>query len=296
MEKKSIVSWALLLILSLIWGSSFILIKRGLVELTSDEVGSLRIVAASFFFLPFAIRKFKSLEKIYYPRLLITGLLGSLFPSFLFALAQTHLESAITGVLNTMVPIFTILISGLFLKTKQDLKVYIGIAIGFVGSIFLIFAGETFSFDAINAYALVVILATICYASNLNYVNIKLIGLEPITVASISLLVVGTIAAIYLFGFTGFATKISDPAKWSSIFYICLLGLGGTAIANVIFYRLLQMTDPLFTSSVTYIIPIIAVVWGVVDGEQLYLMHYIGMMAVGLGVYVANTNRAAYKK
>lgn len=297
MQKTPALAWVLLIGLAFIWGSSFILIKKGLVGLTPQEVGSLRIVAASLFLLPSAIKRIKYAEKKKLHFFLSVGLLGSLVPSFLFAVAQTQLESAITGVLNGLVPIFTILIGLIFLGQKQTPKVYLGVLIGFIGTAILITAGKGNAFSAVNAYAFLVVLATICYASNLNLIKLKLNEINAVTVTSVSLLLVGPLAIVYLFGFTDFWPKLMTvEGTGLATFYISLLGVMGTAIALIIFNKVLQMTDALFASSVTYIIPVFAVIWGVIDGEKLYLFHYVGMAAVGLGVYIANRNRAAHKK
>ena len=297
MQKTPVLAWVLLVVLALIWGSSFILIKKGLVGLEAEEVGSLRIVAAALFLLPSSLMRLKTIKKkdIWY--YVSVGLLGSLVPSFLFATAQTQLASAITGVLNALVPIFTILIALFILKQKQEPKVFIGVFVGFIGTAILISAGKGSSFSGFNAYALLVVLATICYASNLTLIKQKLNSVHAITVTSVSMIFVLPIAAIHLFGFTEFWPKLMNvEGVGIATFYICLLGVLGTAIALIIFNKILQMTNPLFASSVTYIIPIVAVIWGVIDGEQLYLLHYLGMIAVGIGVYVANRNRAAFKK
>ncbi|MEO1254911.1 MAG: DMT family transporter [Bacteroidota bacterium] len=292
MQKSPLVAWVLLLMLAFIWGSSFILIKKGLLGLAPEEVGSLRIVAAWLFMLPFAIKRIPEVEKSKLVYLVSAGFLGSLIPAFLFAIAQTQLESAITGVLNGLVPIFTILIAWVILGQKQTRKVYVGVVIGFVGTTILITAGKGGLVSGINVYALLVVLATICYASNLNLIKQKLNDLHAVTVTSVSLLFVGPIAAVYLFGFTNFWSKLISGNETSlATFYICLLGVLGTAIALIIFNKILQMKDALFASSVTYIIPIFAVMWGVIDGEELFLLHYVGMIAVGLGVYTANTGR-----
>ena len=297
MQKTPILAWVLLIILALMWGSSFILIKKGLVGLEAQEVGSLRIVAAALFLLPSAFIRLKSIEKKHIPYYISVGLLGSLVPSFLFAIAQTQLESAITGVLNGLVPIFTILIGLFILKQKQEPKVFIGVFVGFIGTALLISAGKGSSFSGFNAYALLVVLATICYASNLNLIKQKLNTIHAITVTSISMLFVLPIASIHLFGFTDFWPKLMNvEGVGTATFYICLLGVMSTAIALIIFNKILQMTTPLFASSVTYIIPIVAVAWGVIDGEELYLLHYVGMVAVGAGVYIANRNKAVAKK
>ncbi len=297
MNKNRPLAWILLFVLALIWGSSFILIKKGLVGLTPYELGSLRIVAATLFLLPSALKRFSTVDKKSYPFLISVGLLGSLVPSFLFAVAQTRIESSITGVINGLTPIFTILVGLLIYKVKQEPKVFLGILVGFVGTAVLISAGKGMELAGFNVYALLVVLATICYGTNLNFIKFHLGHLKAITVTSASLIFVGPLAATHLFGFTDFLSKLTSVAETPiSTFYVVILGIFGTAIALIIFNKVLQMTDALFASSVTYLIPIIAVIWGVLDGESLYPMHYLGMIAVGVGVYIANSNRAAYKK
>lgn len=294
MKKSPLLAWVLLIVLAFIWGSSFILIKKGLIGLAPQEVGSLRIVAASLFLLPFALKRLKTVERSKLPFYTSVGLLGSLVPSFLFAIAQTRLPSAITGVLNGLVPIFTILIAVFILKQKQAKAVYGGVVIGFIGMAILITAGQGNSFGGINSYALLVVLATVCYASNLNLIKQKLNSVPAVTVTSISLLLVGPLAFVYLFGFTDFWYKLMNvEGTGIATFYISLLGIVGTAIALIIFNKILQMKDALFASSVTYIIPAFAVMWGVIDGEKIYLWHYLGMAAIGIGVYIANTHKKA---
>ncbi|MEP1094342.1 MAG: DMT family transporter [Cyclobacteriaceae bacterium] len=297
MDKNRALAWILLLILALIWGSSFILIKKGLVGLSPYELGSLRIVAAMLFLLPSALKRFKHVDKKSIPFLISVGLLGSLVPSFLFGIAQTKLESSITGVINGLTPIFVILIGLFIYKQRQASKVFLGIFVGFLGTAVLISAGKGMSLSGINVYALLVVLATVCYGTNLNFIKYHLGHLHPITVTSVSLILVGPAAVVHLFGFTEFLPKLTSPEGIGlSTFYVCVLGIFGTAIALILFNKILQITDALFASSVTYLIPVVAVIWGVLDGESLYLMHYVGMIAVGIGVYIANSNRAAHKK
>ncbi|MEM9895424.1 MAG: DMT family transporter [Bacteroidota bacterium] len=292
MQKTPVVAWIMLLILAFIWGSSFILIKKGLTELSPGQVGSLRIFSASLVLLPFALAKWKQIQKREVKYLIGAGLLGSLIPAFLFAIAQTELESAVTGVLNTLVPIFTLILAFFILGERQPVKTFLGIAIGFIGTAILMTAGREGAFNGINAYVFVVVLATLCYASNLLLIKEKLNEIAPLTVTSISLLLVGPIAGVHLFGFTDFSERVlSDNDILLPVFYISLLGVVGTALALIMFNRILQMTDALFTSSVTYIIPLFAIMWGVIDGEELTWLQYFGMLAVGIGVFLANRYR-----
>ncbi len=296
MQKSRLLAWVLLTLLAIIWGSSFILIKKGLLGLTPQEVGSFRIVAAALVLFPSAVVRIKTVPKNKLVYFIGAGFLGSLIPAFLFAVAQTQLESAITGVLNGLVPIFTILIALVLFKQKQEPKVYVGVAIGFIGTVILITANGS-SFTGINKYALLVILASLCYASNLNLIKQKLNNIHPVTVTSLSLILVGPLAMVYLFGFTDFWNKLFEvEGTLEASLHIAVLGVLGTALALIIFNKILQMTDALFASSVTYIIPVVAIGWGLLDGESLYLIQYIGMAAVGVGVYIANSNRAGLKK
>lgn len=264
--------------------------------LTSGEVGSLRIVAASIFLLPFALKRIKKVNRRDWKFLLSVGFVGSLFPSFLFAIAQTRLESSVTGVLNALTPIFTILIGLFIYGQKQPGRVFAGIFVGFIGTAILILAGAEGAVS-LNFYAFFVVLATLFYGTNLNIIKYHLSHQRALTITSISLMLVGPISLLYLWGATDYFQKILEVegAVLSSL-YIIILGVLGTAIALILFNKLVQITDPVFTSSVTYIIPIVAVVWGLIDGERLYLMHYLGMTGIILGVYLANKSRRLHLK
>jgi len=291
-QENPLKAWGLLITLSLIWGSSFILIKKGLLGLTPVEVGALRILAASVFLIPVVIKNYRKVRQENIKYLVSVGLVGSFIPAFLFAIAQTRLESSITGVLNAMTPIFTVLVGLILYKQKQSSRVYVGVLGGFFGATILITAGSGGDLSGMNFYALFVILATIMYALNLNIIKYHLQGLNAMTITSISLAFVGPLALIVLFGFTDFAHKLASvEGTMSAAGYILVLGVVGTAIALIIFNNLVSITDPVFTSSVTYIIPIIAVIWGVLDGEVLLLSHLVGVLIILAGVYIANSSK-----
>jgi drug/metabolite transporter (DMT)-like permease len=288
-EQKNFLAIFLLIVLALIWGTSFILVKRGLVVFGADELGSLRIVAASLFLLPAALLRLREVKKTHGWKLLLTGLMGSFIPAFLFAVAQTRLESSVTGIMNGLTPIFTVLVGAWFFNIKITPRIGGGIFIGFVGSILLIMAGSGGDISNFNYYALFVVAAAIFYGINLNFIKYQLPDLKALTITSWSVVLVGPLAAIYLFGFSDFvhkATNTQGAAK--AIGYIVLLGIMSTSLALILFNKLVKMATPLFASSVTYLIPIVAVFWGVWDGEQLLLGHYLGMLAIISGVYLAN--------
>ena len=295
MEKNNnLIAGFLLAILAVIWGSSFILIKRGLDVYDAGEVGAIRIIAAATFLIPFAIEGLKNVEKRHIKLLFAVGLFGSLLPAFLFAKAQTQIASSVAGILNALTPLFTMIIGALFYTQKFTQKTVLGLIIGFGGTVVLILAGPGGSIASLNYYAFYVVLATIFYGANLNLIKFKIPDLRARTITSISLILVGPLAVGYLFGATDFVYKVSHvDGALISLGAIVLLGVMGTAIALILFNQMVKITNPIYASSVTYLIPIVAVMWGIWDGENLYPGHYIGMVAIILGVYLANRKKKA---
>lgn len=291
LEGADALSWGLLLFLALIWGSSFILIKKSLVVFNAGEVGALRIVSAALVLLPVAVKYLNKLSRRHKKLLLLIGFVGSFVPAFLFAKAQTQLPSSITGILNALTPSFVVVMGALFFNQKFTRQNAIGLIISFIGSVLLILAGNGGSLGDINFYALFVVAATICYGINLNVIKLYLADLKPLTITAVSLLFVLPIALGYLLGFTSFSDKLYQPGGWEALLYVCILGVIGTSFALIFFNKLVQLTSPMFTSFVTYLIPIVAVIWGVIDGESLYLVHYLAMATIITGVFIASQRK-----
>jgi len=286
--RQNRLAWVLLLILSLIWGSSFILIKKGLVAFDAGQVGALRIIAAAVFLLPFAIQRVKRAKRKHFIVLLTVGITGSLIPAFLFAVAQTRIDSAIAGVLNAITPFWVILLGTLFFYQKISLRIAIGLFLGFAGTAVLVIAGKD-GLDNVNLYGLFVIAATVCYGLILNLIKFKLSELDAITITSVSLVMTGPIAILYLLASTDFISMIGPGYQaMTSLGAIVLLGVLGTAVALVMFNKLVQIKSPVFASSVTYMIPVVAVGWGIIDGEKIVISQLMGMGLILAGVYIAN--------
>lgn len=292
MKNQKVLAWSLLLILSLIWGSSFILIKRGLEVYSAGEVGALRILTACIFLLPVSLPKLRKLSVHHMKLLFFIGLLGSFIPAFLFAIGQTRLDSGITGALNGLTPIFVLIMGVAFYKQKATRDKLIGLIMAFIGTAVLLLAGGGGDFSQLNYYALFIVLATMCYGANLNVIKFHLADLNPVVITSVSILFVGPLAAIYLFTSTDFSvTLTSVDGAWRALGFISLLGVMGTAIALIIFNRLVQLTTPIFTSTVTYFIPIVAIIWGLIDGEVLIAGHIMGIVAIFAGVFITNRKK-----
>ncbi len=279
----------LLIALALIWGTSFILMKRGLEVFSAGELGSLRVAAASLFLVPLAITQLRGLTGTHYVKLFASGLMGIFFPAFLFALAQTRLESSVTGIMNSLTPIVTLLIGVFFFRQQFRRRSIFGIIIGLIGTVILVLANTGGKIGGVNLFALFVILACIFYATNLNFIKYRITDLNAITITSVSLMLIGPLALIYLFAFTDFTYKLSTrEGAWAAFGYILLLGFMSTSLATILFNKLVKISSPLYTSSVTYLIPVVAVLWGLFDGEKLYVGHFAGMAAIICGVYLAN--------
>ncbi len=288
MKKNDTLAWLLLAFLACIWGSSFILMKKSLEVFTSNQVASLRLFSAFLFFVPVLLSRFKQLPT---GKILLycffSGLTGNLFPAFFYAVAGAHIDSSLSGLLNSMTPIFTVIIGVVFYQQGISREQMIGMILGFLGSLLLIFGSGKTSNMSVNPYVLLVIAATVMYGVNLNFVKKKLNDLDPMTLSATVLATLGPFAAIVLFS-GDFVTKAMQPAALLPLIYTFVLGAIGSGLATVLFYRILQMTTPVFGSSVTYLIPIVAVMWGVADGEKLLFQHYVGMAAILLGVYIVN--------
>jgi drug/metabolite transporter (DMT)-like permease len=295
-SENSLKNWALLAILTLIWGTSFILIKRGLEVFSPGEVGAYRMVAAATLLLPLSLPKIKNLSKTQVKNLLLAGLLGSFFPAFLFPLAQTQLSSSLTGVLNALTPLFVVLVGALFFDSKITRRNGLGLMIAFLGVVILVTYKDGGGWDSlagINVYALFVIGACICYSFNLHVIKTRFTKLKSLEISSVSLLLILPMALIYLFAGTQFSYKlVTHPKAWEALGYLTVLGMVGTGVAMILFNIMIKSASPFFASLVTYTIPIVAIMWGVLDGEVLLLGHYIGIAGVILGVWIGNRRKA----
>jgi drug/metabolite transporter (DMT)-like permease len=277
----------LLLSTTLIWGTSFILIKKASQVFQPLEVGSLRIVVGFLFFIPVFVLQRKNLPKGMGGWILLSGLMGSFFPSLLFAWAGSKIDSALSGMLNAVTPLFTVLIGIVFFGQRFTRIQWLGISFGLSGALMLGLLKA--SGIELNFYVLPVILATLFYALNVNLLKSKFAQVPPLILSSATIVAVGPAAAVLLFGFTGFTDKLlHTPGAWQAFGYVALLGVFSTAIALVLFNRLIQIAGPLVASSVTYLMPIVSVIWGLVDGEEMHPFRLIGLGGILAGVYLVN--------
>ncbi|MBN8571651.1 MAG: DMT family transporter [Ignavibacteria bacterium] len=282
----------MLVFLAVVWGSSFLLIKKGLVQFNPIEVASLRVFFAAVFLLPIAMKRIGRLPKIEYIKVTYLGLVGNFIPALLFAIAQTQITSSLSGILNALSPLFTLLIARLFFKHRIVLAQTVGLIIGFVGSLGLSFINKDGNLGAMNFYVLFVVGATFCYALNGNFIKHKFDKYTALTLTSVSFFFIGLIALAIII-YIGLPGKIfGHIGEYSdSLISIVALAFLGTSVALLIYNKLIMMTSPIFASSVTYLVPIVAVFFGLLDNEHLTWWHIGGMVMIIIGVYI--TNRAS---
>ena len=283
--------WLILVVLSIIWGSSFILIKKGLIGLTALQLGALRVVFSSIFIFIFGFHTLKTIPKNKWKWLIISGFIGTFFPVFLFAFAETEIDSAIASILNSLVPLNTILLGFAVFKIASTKRQIIGVIVGFLGTAVLIGSGAQLNPDQNYLYAGLVLISGVMYGFNVNIIKRHLQDVKAISIAFGNFAAI-IIPAIIVLLFTNFfkVETFKNPLVITSIGYIVILSAFGTALAKVLFNKLVQMATPVFASSVTYVMPIVAVGWGILDGEGFSVWQGLATLLILVGVYLANRN------
>lgn len=284
--------WLYLVILSVIWGSSFILIKKGLIGLTPVQLGAIRIIFTSFFLFIVGFNRVRSIKIKEWKWVVLTGLLGTFFPSFLFAFAETEIDSSVASILNSLVPLNTIILGFFVFKITSTKRQVLGVFIGLLGTVLLILNGASINPNQNYLYVVFVIIATFMYAASVNILKRYLQQMNALTIA-VGNFVAIVIPAFIILACSGFFTKevLTAPTLKPALLYMVILSLFGTAIAKVLFNKLVHIATPVFASSVTYLMPIIAVFWGVLDGERFGVLQALATLIILIGVYLAHKRR-----
>lgn len=285
---KPLGQWLVLFFLAFIWGSSFILMKRGLIAYSHDEVATLRLVISFICFLPLIFKNLKKVNKKELKYFFLVGLFGNGIPAFLFTKAETGISSSLAGMLNSLVPLFTILLGVVVFKIATNKLKLIGVFIGLIGAITLLSSNGLNIKNDEFSFGIYVVLATICYAISVNTIKKYLQDVSAIIVSSFAFLFIGPPLVIYLFTTNFVSTTVNDPLAYNSLFYISILSIFGTALSLVLFNLLVKHTTAVFASTVTYLIPIFAIFWGVIDGETIHFIQIFGIFIILIGIYFVN--------
>lgn len=265
--------------------------KRGLQVYPNLVVGSLRIFIAFLVTLPFAFFRTKGITSDHWKYIIIVGIIGMGIPALLFAKAQTVISSSVAGILNSLTPLFTLIIGVLFFGQKARILRILGVITGLIGAVGLVYVSSNQAFEFHLMYALFIILATVLYSFQSNIVKTHLNEVNPATITILGFLIIGAPAGIYLFVFSPFINILTtDIRGLEGLFYISILSIFGSVIALILYNRLVQITNAVFATSVTYLVPVVAVLWGTFDGERLPVTSVAFIGLIFAGVIMVNKN------
>ena len=280
--------WFYLISLSLIWGSSFILIKKALVGLEADQLGSLRIIFSSIIIILIAWKRLSKITRLEWKWISISAFLGSFFPAFLFAFAEKEIDSAVASIINSIVPLNTVIIGMVLFNIRSTKRQIIGVLIGLAGTYMLIMSGIKLNPDQNYLYSGFVILCSFLYALNVNIIKKYLQHLSALTI-TVGHFAVIIIPAVIVFCFSDFdVNSLRNQETIDSIIYVFILAVFGTALAKILFNKLIKISSPVFASSVTYSMLIVSIFWGLVDGEKFSIYQLIATIIIILGVLLTN--------
>jgi drug/metabolite transporter (DMT)-like permease len=284
---KNWVNWLIFIILSVIWGSSFILMKEGMKSLSAYQVASIRILAAGLILLPVALRQFRNVQRKDLPLIILSGLLGTFFPAYLFCIAETKLDSSVAGILNALTPLFTFILGALFFHLSLSAYKWAGVIIGLAGLVLLVLSGSREVSFANISYSGFIIVATILYGLNVNLVNRNLRHIPSLTLAALAFSSLAVPAALALWA-TGYFSLPTTGGFVYSTGASAILGVFGTAVASVLFYMLMKRAGAVLASMVTYGIPCVALTWGYLAGESITAIQFLCLGLILGGVWLAN--------
>ncbi len=287
MDNKNL-KWIFLITLSLIWGTSLFLIKKATLSFNSYQVGALIMIFSAFILLPFGYKSLKDVKKEHIGTLLIIALFSTFIPSFMFTIAIGKVGVSITSILNSLTPLNTLWLGFFMFGIRFSKNQVFGLLIGFVGLIVYFLTGNFYQGSGEYIYSLLVIFSSIGYALNSNLIMTKLKGLNALSITTATFLITLLPSLIVLY-YAGFFTDYTgDSGQINSLIYILFKAGIGTALAMIIYNKLVQISSAVFASSVTYLIPVVAFVWGYFDNEVINRWQFIAGLLILLGVYVAN--------
>jgi len=289
-EQKEL-KWIYLIVLSLIWGSSFILMKKALLGLTPMQVGAFRIIITAFFLMAIGLKKIFKITKKQWYYLGLNAVLGTFFPVFLFAYGIDKIDSSIASILNSFTPLNTLIFGALFFGFGFSKRQAIGVFIGLAGTLMLILKGAELHPNQNYFYAILILIASVGYALNANILKKHLQEVDAVAIAVANFVLMIVPAFIVLWNTQFFETFQPTHVNLMALVYMTILSIFGTAFAKIMFNRLIQISTPIFSSSVTYLIPIVAITWGILDGEKISFLQFVYGLVILFGVYLVNKSK-----
>jgi drug/metabolite transporter (DMT)-like permease len=296
LKNRSILHFVVLILLAITWGSSFILMKRalkdpsGLPVLHPEQIAAMRMCIGALVLFPVSVMAFRKIKKTDLKWIAVVGLIGSGIPAVLFTLSQQYLDSSVAGVLNALTPLFTLIIGITVLRRVASPRQVVGVLVGLIGAVSLIVVngpGNTQNWWA----SLLIVVATLCYGISVNTISSKLNHVHPLHITALSLLMAAVPWSIYLMTTDLGQILREHPHGYSSLGYVATLAVFGTCMANILYFWLTQEKNPLFASSVTYLMPLVAIGWGVLDGEAFTVLHLLCCLIILAGVWLVTRKK-----
>ncbi|MBS1761498.1 MAG: EamA family transporter [Bacteroidetes bacterium] len=288
--------WIIITVLTLTWGSSFILIKKSLESFTPLQIGSIRVSICGLIFMGIGIPAIKKMDRKTLGYAILTGSIGNFIPMFLFPIAQTRVSSSMAGILDSLVPIFVLILGTLFFKIRGTLLQWAGAFIGFIGAAMLVYFSSGYFGESDPLFSLLIVLATICYAGSASLVSHRLAHVSSFELSA-SVFTLWLIPSLIVFLFSGFISDFHGTTdQWKGLGYLSVLSLCGSAMAVVLYFRLIQTTSAVFASMVTYLMPVVAVFWGLLSGEHFSFWYIVAGVLILLGIYLVQIKSSQKKK
>lgn len=285
--------WVLLSIITLTWGSSFILIKKSLLAFTPYQIGSFRVGISGLLMAYIGIPALRKMDRQTLFWVVLTGFFGNFIPMYLFPIAQTRVSSSLAGILDSLVPVFVLVLGFLLFGIKSKGLQVVGAVIGFLGAAMLMYFSETGTEESQLLFALLVVLATACYAMAGLIIKERLQHIPSLRLSG-AVFTVWMVPSLVILFASGFFSRFSDnPQAVESLGYLGILTVLGTAMAMILYYKLIQNTSAVFASTVTNLLPVVAVMWGIVDGERFSIWHVVGGLLILWGIYLIREKKIA---
>ena len=287
MRPPGTLDWFVLVFLGAMWGASFIFIKHAVQIFDPLHMSMWRMVMATIIYLPIAAAYWSRIDWRRWRPLLVVAFCGSAIPNLLFAIAQRHVDSSLAGMLNSLTPLFTLILGVSFFQMTFTRNKVIGVGLGLAGAAMLILFNSKNGVAGNAMFAGLCVLATVCYAINANVVNTWLRDQPPAGIASAAFVITGGFFMVGLWVSGAWAAAWQQPEVWRGLGYVFYLAAIGTVFGSILYFWLLQRTSAIFATSVTYLLPVTAIALGAFDGEAIGSMDFAGTVVILVGLYVA---------
>ena len=288
MDRPSFLSWIVLLILTVIWGFSYYFIKHSLTSFSPIQISVLRMIISAVVLSPFLPRALQKVNKKQYLTIIIIAIIGSFLPAFLYPLAQQRISSSLAGIINAFTPICTFGIGVFFFGIKNELSKRFGAIIAFIGALVLILFKSKVELNAELSFLLIAFIVPFLYGINSNVIkkNLNMIsGLHLTALLYFSLSIFCIPIAIYTESFDQIIIALNEG---NAFYHLLALSILGSAIAMALFNILIKKVNIMFAASVTYLMPIVALIIGFFDDEKIVWNDIVGLILILIGVLIMN--------